>query len=128
MKKPASSIASPDELDRHLQNTSFATWAVLGAVLVLLTGVFVWTGVARLPIRAEGTATLNAGQAKLSVTLPTNESLAVGQKVYILGQEGHIDSINEDIVMASGFTLDNGEYSCVIVVREIPPIAFLWGK
>ncbi|MBQ9457924.1 MAG: hypothetical protein IJU64_05410 [Bacilli bacterium] len=120
-------IASPDELNRHLQRTSWSTWIILGVVMFLLVSFFVWATFAKLPASVVGTALIQNGEASLTMKEEDLVKLAVGQKVRISGQERSIISFVEGNPVISPFQLDDGKYSYSIVVKEIRPIDFLWG-
>jgi len=126
MRKPSSNIASPDELNKHLQSTSPVTWSVLVAIVALLGTFFGWSILAKLPAKIAGVATLSQGEASLRVATQDKPKLAVGQKVVISGIEGSIWTLDGDMPMAKSFDLSDGEYPCY-VVREVRPIVFLWG-
>ena len=128
MKKPAQSIASPEALNKRLQKTSPATWAVLFGVIAILIGFFAWSFVAKIPVKLTGSASLVANKASLHIKEKDLAKVEVGQKVYILEQVGEVISKNGDTIIASPFNLADGEqYTYTLVVRELHPINFLIG-
>ena len=128
MKKTAPTISNPDELNKHLQRTSPATWAILASVAALLLAFFGWSCVAKVPIRVAGMATLYHGEASLHVEESDLKKLAIGQKVVIEGKEGVIESYQGETPKLSTFDLADGEYDCYVVLYEKRPIEFFWEK
>lgn len=129
MKNRGSTISGPDELDKHLQSTSFMTWLVLGIISLMLAGLFAWASVYKLRIRLTGKAAINSGVATLTIEDGDLSKLREGQLVYIDNQEGKILSFNEDKTpVVSSFTSDDGIYDYIIIIGEKTPISFVFGN
>lgn len=128
-KKEGVRITSPDELDKHLQSSSPATWIVLGAAIGAMLAFFVWSFLYKIPVRLSGSATVEAGQATLVVNEQSKDKLAAGQKIYILDQEGVL-AFDGDQPVVYNLNLDDGNYTyrTDLVIREIRPIEFLLNK
>ena len=47
-KKSIERISSPEEIDAYMRVTSPSMWLVLGAVILLLLGIFVWSITGRI--------------------------------------------------------------------------------
>ena len=90
MKKPVQSIASPEALNKRLQKTSPATWAVLFGVIALLIGFFAWSFFATISVKLTGSASVVSNQASLQIKEKDLAKVNVGQKVYILEQVGEV--------------------------------------
>lgn len=128
MKKPVQSIASPEALNKRLQKTSPATWAVLFGVIALLIGFFAWSFFATISVKLTGSASVVSNQASLQIKEKDLAKVNVGQKVYILEQVGEVISKEGNTIIASPFNLNDGEqYTYTLVVRELHPINFLIG-
>lgn len=128
MKKNNTTISNPDELNKHLQHTSFGTWLILGIVIVLLGGFFAWSILYKLQVKIKGTANINEGEVTLNMESSSLEKLEVGQKVYIEKEVGTILSFDEDgQPIVSSFSLDDGDYPYYVVIKEMKPIDFLIG-
>ena len=126
MKKENVRISSPDELDKHLQSSSPATWIVLGATIAAMLTFFVWSCVYTLPIRLSGLATVEAGQATLVVEEKDKGKLPAGEKVYILNQEGIVSYLDDKAVVLNINLADgNYTYRTDIVIQNIHPIDYL---
>ena len=128
MEKKNASIASPDELNNHLQQTNPFTWIILGLVTVILIGFFVWSFIFKLQIKLTGTALIESGNVTLEVNRTDLGKLKVDQKVLIGEKEGKIVSLKEDgQPNISKFELSDGEYEYIIIVEQ-RPADFLLGK
>ena len=129
MKKQVQTISSPEELNKHLQRTSPSTWIVLGSVVGLLLGFFVWSFVYKFKTKITGSATIVSQEVTLNVSGADLSKLEVGQKVYINDKEGEILSFYDNgQPKVSSFTLSDGTYSYTIFLKEMRPIDFLIGK
>lgn len=128
-KKEGVRITSPDELDKHLQSSSPATWIVLGAAIGAMLAFFVWSFLYKIPVRLSGSATVEAGQATLVVNEQAKDKLVAGQKIYILDQEGVL-AFDGDQPVVYNLNLDDGNYTyrTDLVISEIRPIDFLLNK
>lgn len=125
-KKEIVGITNPDELNKHLQYTSFVTWAILGAVILSLAGFFTWSFVYKIQDKIVGEATINNGEVVLNIDEKQKSRLQAGQKVYIADQVGEILSIEDDTPIISLFDLEDDIYSFTVVVKEMRPIDFLF--
>ena len=127
MDKGQIRISNPEELNKHLQRTSLFTWIVLGAVTALLAAFFAWSCLFELTIKLTGMASVSGGAVVLRINQGDINKVSIGQKVYIEGQEGKIDSISEDKASASSFTLGDGEYPYTVILGQKKPIEFWFG-
>lgn len=127
MKNEEVSVASPDELDKHLKHSSLVTWIILGATIAAMLAFFVWSFLFKIPIKLSGTAKVVSGQATLMVEKENKDKLEIGQKVYVLDQEGIIsfNDENEPVVLNLKLADGNYTYRTDIVLKEIHPIDFL---
>ena len=127
MKKNITSISSPEELNKRLQSTSFVTWLILILVSFILIGFFIWASVFELPIKVTGSAMISSEEVTLNVDHDDLNLLKEGQIVTIKDQKGEILSLHDGQPAVSGFDLDDGEYTCHIVVSEKRLISFVFG-
>ena len=125
MKKQSKNITNLDELSKHLKYSSPIIWISLSIIISILLGFFVWSFIYKIKVKITGIADINNGMATLHVDEAKLNELKEGQKVYISNQEGQILSFNDNQPVVSTFTLDDGEYDCYIVIKEIRPIDFL---
>ena len=60
-KKPLDLVSSPEQLDDYLHVTTPAVWAVLAAVVLVLAGLLIWSGVTAIESYAAGEAQAEGG-------------------------------------------------------------------
>ena len=128
MKNKQVRISNPDELNKHLQHTSFFTWLILGVAISLLAGFFVWSLLYKMTIKIKGTANVTNHVAVLLLEDSDLDKLKVGQKVYIQDKEGEILSFENKQPVISTFELSDGEYTYKVIIGEKTPFDFLLGK
>ena len=128
MKKQKIKISNPDEINKHLQHTSPATWIILGLVTILVVSFFIWSALYKLTIKIIGKADITSGSVTLHIKDADLNKLAVGQKVYIKDKEGKIISFLDEQPVVSSFDLIDGEYTYKVVIKEMKPIDFLFKK
>lgn len=121
-------ISGPEELDKILKRTNPLVWIVLVGNVVLLLLFFLWAILGTVKQETEMTAIVSEG----SVSIYAGDNIGQvkeGQKVYIEGETGTIVSVTDDgTILISDMPLDDGAYTCNIVIREIKPIEFLLDK
>ena len=125
MKKQDVRISSPEELNKHLQHSSPVTWIILCVSIAILIAFFAWSFIYKLKVEITGTATVTNGVAALTMDQESSSQLKEGQTVYISNTEGLLSYNDQDEPIVSNLTLDDGEYSFYIVVKEIRPIDFI---
>lgn len=125
MKKQDVHISSPEELNKHLQHSSPVTWIILFATIAILIAFFAWSFIYKLKVKITGTATVNSGVATLVVDQQSSSQLKEGQTIHISNAEGLLSYNDQDEPIVSNLTLDDGEYSFYIVIKEIRPIDFV---
>ena len=126
MEKENVTIASPDQLDKHLQSSSPITWIILLTTIGAMLAFFIWSCIYKLPIRLSGNAIVEGGKATLVVDDKDKDKLKAGEKVYISNQEGVLSYI-EDKPVVTNLSLADGRYTyrTDIVIKEIHPIDYL---
>ena len=128
MKKKNVNISSPDELNQHLQRASIPTWIFLGLVIIALIGFFIWSFTYDLAIKISGKASVSDGVATLTIRDRDADKLKEGQVVYINNLKGLLSFDDNNKPIASSYSLENGEYTCYVVIKENKPIDFLIRK
>ena len=118
-------ISSPDELNSNLVSTKPVTWIVLASVILALAGFFVWSILAKITYKLTGIAHISSNQVTLVIDSNRKSELKVGQKVYISSLEGEILEIKDDgNPIVSTFTLADGDYDYLIILKEMRPIDY----
>ena len=126
-EKTLERISSPEKLTDYLRVTNPGIWAVLGAVIILLGGLFIWATIGTLETKADvkvivadHTAVIVADGAK---------TLAAGMPVQISAENCVIASTDNDdygrIYGIAEVSLPDGTYEGTVVVEQIRPIDFL---
>lgn len=129
MDKANQSINNPDELNKILQKTNPLVWITLAVVLILLAMLYAWAFVTTLEIKVPGKADVREQVATVYVDENKADEVQIGQKIYISNEEGTIANVTEDGgFISTPIKLDDGGYDSYIVVKEVRPISFLFGK
>ena len=124
-EKALKKISSPEQLSDHLRVTNPSVWLILIAVLLLLSGLIVWAGVATIETTVDAKVVFADGIGEVSTTVDLN----VGQEIRIGNNSYIIDMMNQD---ASGrisalilSDLPDGTYSAKVLVSAEHPLDFL---
>lgn len=149
-KKAIDKINSPEQLNDYLRGTNISLWLILGAVIVLLIGFFIWGAFGRLETQVNVVAISWNGQIEAFVREADRDGISMGQKVYVDGTEHKVLSISEDAITAEAHfsndmvhldgleardlfyvlnlsgSLPEGTYEAVIVKEEYPPLSLLF--
>ncbi len=149
-QKSMDAVTSPEQLNDYLRVTSPGVWAVLTAVLALLTGVCVWGIFGRLETVIPAVAVSANGRTVCYVAESRYGDVETGMTVRIDGEEFLIRSVAEQPEEASArvkaFTGSNGNllpgewvygieldgtaadgiHEAEIVTEQVMPASFLW--
>ena len=119
-------ISSPEKLNDYLKATSIFTWILLGIVIFCLLGIFIWSFLANITYKIEGTANVTSNVVSIEIDEKRLADLEVGQIVYIGNSECVIESIGEDgYPIISGMEIEDGNYQYTIILKTIHPIEYL---
>lgn len=128
MKKKQITISSQEDLNKHLQHSSPATWLILGVITSLLVAFFAWSFIYKIKFKIMANAHINSGVVTLNVDGNDINKLKTGQSIFIDNIEGKILSFDDEKKpVVSHFDLDDGEYT-VTIIGEKRPIEFLLSK
>ena len=149
-KKAMDKIASPEQLNDYLRGTNISLWLILGAVIILLSGLGIWGVFGRLETRVDVIAISWNGEIEVFVNEKDISGISVGQKVYVDGEEHKVLSISNEVVSAEAHfsndmvhlerlteqdmyyvldlsgSLPEGAYDAAIVKEEYPPLSLLF--
>lgn len=121
-------ISSPEQLTSYLRVTNPAIWAVLLAVVMLLTGLVAWSTIGTLETTAQATVVVENNLAE--VTMNGMQPIDDGMPLRVRDQEYVIDYVYADElgnpVGEAKVDLPDGRYEGTVVVESIHPIAFLF--
>ena len=126
-EKTIERISSPEKLTDYLRVTSPGIWAVLGAVIILLGGLFIWASIGTLETKADVKVMVDDHKAVIVADGAT--ALAEGMPVKIATEHCVIASTDSDEYGRTyGITevsLPDGTYDGTAVIEQIRPIDFL---
>ena len=126
-KKTIDRISSPEQLTDYLRVTTPGIWMLLAAVILLLTGIFVWSAVGDLETKTEVKVVVENRTAQI---IPLDsDKLEKGMPLEVAGQEAVLISAETDdygrSVGIAGVDLPDGVYDGTVVTETIHPIEFL---
>ena len=128
-KKNEIEINSPEDLNKQLRSAKPFTWCVLGAVILALIALILWSFFTKITYKIDGMAHISSGEVSLVIEEKRLPELEVGQKVYISNIEGQITKINEDKTpVITTFELEDGDYPYVLIIKIIRPIDYFTRK
>ena len=126
-KQTIDRISSPEQLTDHLRVTSPGIWVVLAAVILLLTGILVWSAVGTLETKAEVKVIVEDREAQIVPLGP--DTLEEGMTVTTADSEFVLSSVDADeygrSVGSAAVTLPDGIYDGTVVTESVHPIEFL---
>ena len=130
-KKSLERITSPESLSDYLHVTSPAVWLILGAVILLLAGMLLWSSVASIDSFVTGTAQVEDGS--MHILLDDEQFAGViqpGMSVKVGESECRIHSIgtgpNGATFATAETTLADGSYSARIILRRTQVLRLLF--
>lgn len=122
-------ITTPEKLNENLQASSPVTWILLGAVILALIGIFVWSFLATITFKIEGNAIVKDGIVTLYVDENRTSELKVGQTVRISSETVLITGFDDDGRPVISFVnLEDGKYAFTIITKSIHPIEYLTNR
>ena len=86
-KKSLDRISQPDQLTDYLRVSKPMVWLLLGAILSLLTGIFIWSLIGNIDITTDGYAVVEDGQATVMLTNNEKYQLNNGMRFTINGKD-----------------------------------------
>ena len=129
-KQTIDRISSPEQLTDYLKVTNPGIWIVLLAVIVLLTGLLVWSASGRLETRVPASMTVQAGEAEIIAAGQGAVELKEGMTVQAGGDEYIIRSVRKEpsgrTVAHTEAALPDGTYEVSVITESIRPIDFLF--
>lgn len=151
-KKSLDRISSPEQLTDYIKVSNPSVWIVLGAVVVLLISVLIWSVFGTLPTTLKVTAYVEDGVAVCYVDSGTSAKLKSGMEVKIGNTTGTVDEVSAtpvsltelnkkygDVDTAKALSVgtlnylvkskisieSNGIYEMVITIDKVKPISFV---
>ena len=130
-KESMDRIQSPEQLNDYLRITNPSVWAILGAVIVLLAGLLIWSGFARIDSFARGTARVESGEMTV---LFDDQTLAAGVEVGMNVTVGDVTSTvksvgrgaDGQVFALADSELADGVYDASVTYRQTQVIRLLF--
>lgn len=126
-EKTLERISSPEKLTDYLRVTNPGIWAVLGAVILLLGGLLLWSTIGTLETKASAKVIVEHHVA--IVVTDSSSAIKEGMPVHILAEDYLIAATSEDeygrVYGITEVPLPDGSYSGTVVVEQVRPIDFL---
>ena len=126
-KETLDRMSSPEQLTDYLRVTNPGIWLVLATVILLLTGLLVWSAVGTLETRVDAKVVVKDYRAQIVVGGP--ETVKEGIPLRIDSGEYRIISVEQDeygrTMAYAEVTLPDGIYDGSVVVEKIRPVEFL---
>ncbi len=84
-EKSLERIQSPEQLDDYIHVSNPSVWMILGAIVALLVGLFVWAGVGTIEEKSPGALIVRDGVATCYVAQDRSGDVAPGDMVRVDG-------------------------------------------
>ena len=130
-KKTLERVSSPEQLNDYLHVTSPSVWIVLAAVILLLAGLFVWSGVTAVESYATGSADVRGGvltmtfdDAEKADNVEVGMNVKVGEIVTPILSVGKDE--NGDLLAVANVSLPDGNYDARVGYRSTQIINMLF--
>ena len=122
-------VSAPEQLTDYLRIANPSSWLVLLALILLFSGLVVWSSMGKLETVAGGTAVVSDGTAQIIVTDTGGGEIEKGMIVHIASEKTGISSVETDeygrVIAYAPTHLRNGFYDVDIITESISPIDFL---
>ena len=126
-EKTLQRISSPEKLTEYLRVTNPGIWIVLGAIILLLGGLLIWSAIGTLETKADAKIIVEDHMA--IVVTDGSAKLADGMPLRILSENYYIAATDEDdygrVYGITEVALPDGSYEGTVVVEQVRPIDFL---
>lgn len=130
-KKSIDRVSSPEQLSDYLRVTSPAVWVVLAAVILLVAGLFVWSGVTAVESYATGSAEVRDGVLTLTFDdAEAAQNVEVGMNVRVGDVVTPVLSVGQnedgDLLAVANVNLPDGSYEARVGYRSTQIINLLF--
>ena len=131
-KKSIDRLSNPEQLNEYLHVTNPSIWMILGAVVLILLSLFVWSYFTSVKSYAYGTGTQNNGVLTISFdNQQTGRKVQVGMEVSIGELESTVSSVatdsNGNIIAVCKMDIPDGSYDKVkVCYKEVQILSLLF--
>lgn len=122
-KKSLDSLSSPESLNDYLRVTNPAIWAVLGAIILLIAAVFVWSSFTSVESYVTGTA--HAKNGVLTIEFDSEDAekyVETGMMVTVGDTQAEIQTIGKAadnrIVAGAEANVPDGDYEVKVTYKR----------
>ena len=123
-EKTLQRISSPEKLTEYLRVTNPGIWVILGAVILLLGGLFIWSVIGTLETTAKVKVIVEDHVAV--VITDGSDTIEDGMPLRILAEDYYIASTAEDeygrVYGITEVLLPDGSYAGTVVTEQVRPI------
>ena len=134
-KKSLDKVKSPEDLNDYIRISNPPLWILLGAVILLLVGAFVWGIFGRVETHVDVMASVTNGEASFYVDesqisrVPEEARVKLGGAEYNVASElvgaDQVERNEAGVYFGSAdVLLGDGWYDAVLITESIAPIAF----
>ena len=122
-EKSLNALSSPEELNNYLHVTRPSVWIMLGAAILVMVGLFIWSSFVSLQSKVRGTAKVSDGVVTVTVDdMNTAGSVETGMILQVGKLEVPLTSVGQDergkTIAGATAELPDGEYPCEIVYKS----------
>lgn len=145
-------ISSPEQLNDYVSVANPGVWLVLGALVLLLTGVCVWGICGRLDTKLNTAGVCENGVFTCYIKESNIASVKRGMVITVSGENFVVSDISMMPVEASGkmdsylshlggfeedewlyevtahTTLPDGAYKAAVTIESVSPVSFIWDR
>ena len=129
-QKSLERISSPEALNDYLKVTNPGTWMIMGAVIVMLLGIIVWSFLGNLETTVAGDATAEKGHITAFVIEDGAKYIHEGQTIYIGDKSSLVGEVTTDefgrMKVEASMDIPDGEYRAKIVIEKVTPFNLLF--
>ena len=124
-------VSSPEQLSDYLHITTPSSWAILGAVILIVAGMLVWLSVTSVESYAAGKAEARGGMLTLTFDdAEKAENVEVGMNIMVGDKLMPVMSVGQDsdgrVFAVTDTKLPNGSYEGRVEYNSIQLIKLLF--
>ncbi len=130
-EKSINKMSSPENLNGYLHVTSIPIWIALIGVIVIMSGLLIWSNYAVINSYSYGVATVKDGVVTgVFEDRSTSNKIKVGMDIEILGVLGEVMNVSNDLegntIVSGTIEVPDGEYEAKVLYDHIQMISLLF--
>lgn len=126
-----SRISSPEQLNDYLHVTNPQIWMLLIAVILLVSGLLLWSGFTTIESYASGQAHVSGGE--ITVTFEDSDQAAhvkPGMEIEVGGQTCEVLAVGTDnngkVIASAEYSMPDGTYEARVGYNTVQVISMLF--